>query len=596
MNPLVAGALSLHWLRPQWLWMLAGLPLLAWWWRGRWRQRNAWRDAVDPHLLPHLLDSTPPLRRMRGPWLALLGMALAIAALAGPSWQRAPQPEWQNRTPLVIAVDLSTAVLATDLPPSRLLQARAKIARMLQSRAGGQVGLVVFADDAFTVAPLTDDVANVALFLDALAPDVMPVDGSRADRAIAWSSRLLKQAGFDHGDILLLTDHADTAARGEAVTASRDGYRVSVLGMGTAAGAAYRDAEGRIGHAALDATSLRDVASAGGGDYAAMTTNNDDVANLGVLNPQHAGAMSAQGRSTLVWLDQGYWLLPPLLVLGLLAFRRGRGLAVLLLVAWLPWQPAQAATQDWWRRPDQLAHARIEQGAQAYRKGDFATAQTLWQDVPVADAAYNRGNALARQGDYDQAIAAYDEALRLQPGMADALANRRAVDAARKRKPPSGKQSGQGKPKPNQGSSGQAQSGAGQQPAPSKGQPQDGQRDAGQRDAGQKPSDAPQPSPQTGTQAPAPAGAQPPKAADTAAQRQADAAQRARMQQALQQGKANADARGRGLQGKPSAETRAERERRLANEAWLQRVPDDPGGLLRAKFRLEFERRQQEGE
>jgi Ca-activated chloride channel family protein len=299
--------------------------------------------------------------------------------------------------------------------------------------------------------------------------------------------------------------------------------------------------------------------------------------------------MSAQGRSTLVWLDQGYWLLPPLLVMGLLAFRRGGGLAVLLLIACLPLQPARAATHDWWRRPDQLAHDRIEQGAQAYRKGDFATAQTLWQGVPVADAAYNRGNALARQGDYDQAIAAYDEALRLQPGMADALANRRAVDAARKRKPPPGKQSGQGKDNPQQGTKGQSQPGAGQQQGQSKAQPQ-----GGGGDAGQKPTDARQP-PQSGQQSPAPAGAQAPKAADAATQRQADAAQRARMQQALQQGKANADGNDRGAEGQRRVETRAERERRLANEAWLQRVPYDPGGLLRAKFRLEFERRQQEG-
>jgi len=367
-----------------------------------------------------------------------------------------------------------------------------------------------------------------------------------------------------------------------------------VLGMGTPSGAAYRDAEGRIGHAALDASSLRDVAAGGGGDYAAMTTNNDDVANLDVLDPQHTGAMSAQGRSTLVWLDQGYWLLPPLLLLALLAFRRGRGFAVLLLVALLPWQPARAATHDLWRRPDQLAHDRIEQGAQAYRKGDFATAQTLWQDVPVADAAYNRGNALAKQGDYDQAIDAYDEALRLQPGMADALANRRAVDAARKRKPPPGKQSGQGKNNPQQGAKGQPQPGTGQQQGQSKGQP-DSQPQDGGRDAGQKSSNARQPSPQSGAQSPTSAGASPPKPSDAAAQQQADAAQRARMQQALQQSKSGANANGRGADGKQRIETRAERERRLANEAWLQRVPDDPGGLLRAKFRLEYERRQLEG-
>ena len=140
----------------------------------------------------------------------------------------------------MIALDLSSAALATDLPPSRLLQARAKIATLLRERAGGQVGLVAFADDAFTVAPLTDDAANVALFLDALSPDVMPVDGSAPIARSIWSAQLLRQAGFEHGDILLLTDHADAAARTAAAGAAGSGYRVSVLGLGSAAGAAYR--------------------------------------------------------------------------------------------------------------------------------------------------------------------------------------------------------------------------------------------------------------------------------------------------------------------------------------------------------------------
>ncbi len=65
---------------------------------------------------------------------------------------------------------------------------------------------MAFAEDAHTVAPLTEDAANVAVFLDALAPDIMPMDGHRVDRAIAWSQRLLRGAGFGHGDILVLTD------------------------------------------------------------------------------------------------------------------------------------------------------------------------------------------------------------------------------------------------------------------------------------------------------------------------------------------------------------------------------------------------------
>ena len=570
---------DLHFLRPQWLWALLGLPLLAWWWRRRRRQRSIWREVVDPHLLPHLLEGDAGFRGRGTLWLGLLGAAIAVCALAGPSWQRSAQPLWQSRTPLVIALDLSSATLANDLPPSRLLQSRAKIATLLKQRAGGQVGLVAFADDAFTVAPLTDDVDNVALVLDALAPDVMPVDGSRADRAIDWSAKLLHQAGFDRGDILLLSDHADDSARRAAAAAARDGYRVSVLGLGSPAGAAYRDGEGRIAETHLDVPSLRALASAGGGAYATLAAGDGDLASLGVLDPQQAGATAARGEKAATWLDQGYWLLLPLLLLALFAFRRGGALGVVLLCFCLPWQPAQAAGRDWWLRPDQQQHARMEHGVEAYRKDDFSAAEKNWNGLPGADAAYNRGNALAKAGDYDAAIAAYDEALRQQPGMDDAIANKRAVEAARKRKPPSGQK---------QGSQNQKQKG--DQGKPQSGENQSGQaKQPGQSSQARNPRQA-QP-PQSSKPEDNGQQAKPDKPTDSAAQRAADAAQRARMQRALQQAKQGESQ----VQAVQHSETPAERERRLANEAWLRRVPDDPGGLLRAKFRLEYERRQQGG-
>jgi Ca-activated chloride channel family protein len=570
---------DLHFLRPQWLWLLLALPLIAWWWRARRRQRSAWRDVVDPHLLPHLLEAKVDARARGALWLGLLGIVLAVCALAGPSWQRSAQPLWQSRTPLVIALDLSSATLANDLPPSRLLQARAKIATLLRQRAGGQVGLVTFADDAYTVAPLTDDAGNVALFLDALTPDVMPVDGSHADRAIDWSAKLLGQAGFDHGDILLLSDHADDAARRAAAAAARHGYRVSVLGLGSIAGAAYRDATGNIGEAHLDMSSLRALATAGGGAYATLAAGDGDLGSLGVLDPRQAGATAARGEKTATWLDQGYWLLPPLLLLALFAFRRGGALAVVLLCICLPWQPAQAAGKDWWLRPDQQQHARMQRGVEAYRKHDFSGAEKSWSGLPGADAAYNRGNALAEAGDYDAAIAAYDEALRQQPGMGDAIANKRAVEAAKKRKPPSGQK---------QGNQNQKQKG-------DKGRPQNGQKQGGQtgQPEGGSPADRkPQQAQPAQSSKPDDSGqAKPDKPTNTAAQRAADTAQRERMQRALQQAK-QGESQAQAVQ---RSETPAQRERRLANEAWLRRVPDDPGGLLRAKFRLEYERRQQGG-
>ena len=115
---------QLHLLRPHWLWALALLPLLAWAMRRRGLQDSPWRKAVDPHLLPHLIDARPGRRGQAVAWLAMLAATLAILALAGPSWEREPQPLWQARAPLVLAVELSGAMQAADLPPSRLAQAR----------------------------------------------------------------------------------------------------------------------------------------------------------------------------------------------------------------------------------------------------------------------------------------------------------------------------------------------------------------------------------------------------------------------------------------------------------------------------------------
>ena len=193
----------------------------------------------------------------------------------------------------------------------------------------------------------------------------------------------------------------------------------------------------------------------------------------------------------MLWRDQGFWLLLPLLLLVAVAFRRGSVFALLAACMLLPWQPAHAADpEDWWRRPDQQAHARMEAGAQAYQKGAFDQALGQWQGLAGADAAYNRGNALARLGQFPEAIAAYDEALRLHPGMADAIANRKAVEAAMKR-PPSG---GGKQDKP----SGKPDDSGGQQGEPQRGGQGDGKTQPGQQTPVQQQQDSRDGKPQAG--------------------------------------------------------------------------------------------------
>ena len=579
---------NLHLLRPAWLWALLALPPVLWLWNRRRRRANVWRSAVDPPLLPHLVERATSKRAQAPVWLASLAYLLTVLALAGPSWRQVEQPLWQSRMPLVVAIDLSRATLANDLPPSRLAQARAKLAALLRERSGGQVGLVAFAEDAFTVTPVTADAANVAIFLDALHPDVMPVDGQRPDRAIDLAARLLRQSGVERGQILLLTDSADARAIDAAARARAEGFTVSALGLGRAQGGTYSDLGGGLSRARLDAASLERLAGQGGGTYAALTADSADLAALGVLDPTQVAADGETGVQGRTWVDDGYWLLPPLMLLAVWAFRRRGGAAVLVLALGLGLgvSPVRAQTQegDWWKRADQARHERLQEGTEAYRAGDFERAATLYRQVDSADGHYNRGNALAKAGDYEGAIAAYDRALELEPGMSDALANRQAVQAAMQRQPPSGGGEGRSDDDSKQdGDSGEPQPGDADSDTPPKGGPNESASD---------PSESPEQREEERDPADSESGAQAQDEARAEAQRQADAAQRERMQRALEQAD---DGEQADATQAPVDETPEQREQRLANEAWLRRVPDDPGGLLREKFRLEHERRRIRG-
>ena len=630
-----------HFLSPQWFWLLLPLLALLWLLRDTGSTGSAWQRVCDPELLPFLLIHRAGHSSRLPVWLLAAGWLLAVLALADPVWEKQPQPVFRSQDARVVVLDLSRSMLAADLPPSRLERARYKVADILSQSREGQTGLVVFAGDAFVVAPLTSDTDTIQALLPPLEPALMPVQGSRVDLALQLAGELLRQAGLGRGEVLLVTDgFTDTEALDVARELDAGGYRVSVLGVGTGDGAPLpdgrggylRDAQGEIVVPGLEPSALRALAAAGGGRYAGISNDSADIDQLQANNaPLPGAAVEDTGMSTDIWQSRGPWLVLLLLPLAALMFRRGWLLVLVALIGTGAASPPPAIALGWddlWLRADQQASQALqggepEQAAQLaqdpllrgtaeYQAGAYQQAVDAFAGASGADAHYNQGNALAQLGRYEDAIAAYDRALGEQPAMADAEHNKALLEQLlqqqeqqqqdqqqkqheeeqdqqqqqqEQQEQQEEKQSGQQSGADNQqqqdaeqsGQQGQADEQNGQQAASGGGTEQDEPRSEAAPEDQAAEQDE-QPPTETG------AGAQPEQ--EQQAQPGEDESRSAASQPEA------AEKEPAGAVADSTAEPATlDSEEQQALEQWLRRIPDDPGGLLRRKFLYQYRQR-----
>jgi Ca-activated chloride channel family protein len=554
---------ALHFIRPLWLFALPLAVLVPWLWKRARQPAGDWAKVCDPHLLRWLsVKQASENGRGRGPWLAGLALLIVILALSGPSWQKLPEASFTARDARVIALDLSRSMLSEDLRPNRLTRARFRLADLLENTMEGQVGLVSYAGDAYVVSPLTNDMNTIANLLPALQPDIIPVAGSRADIAMNLAASLLERSGLQRGEVLLVTDSATPRDAARARKLRDDGVITSVLAVGTADGAPIpsgsgfvSDRSGNVVISRMDRASLQAVAEAGGGRYTELGAAYSSAEPWG--EPDGSEFTRRDDSLGERWKDAGPWLVLLLLPLALAGFRRGLffGLPLLLNGMLLPGDAQAGWWEDAWQSKDQQAYRALLQddaetaaalaedpalsGDAWFRSGEFANALDSWSMVASADGFYNRGNALAHMGEYEAAIEAYDEALALQPGMADALHNKSVVEQLKE-------QQEQQQQEGEQGDSGEGDTSDEQQEGEQSEESESGESQEGEQE-----------------------------------------------QQEGEQESEQGEGEMSDQQGEPQmdyAEAWSEEDAQ-AMEQWLRRIPDDPGGLLRRKFRNQHQRR-----
>ncbi len=588
-----------HFLRPQWFVALLPLALLIWFLFFRKGAQSNWETVVDERLLPHILIRGAAGTRRTAILLIAAGGLLGIVALAGPVWERLPQPVFTSEDALVIALDLTRSMDANDVSPSRLERARYKISDILDQRQEGQTALLVYTGAAFTVTPLTDDVGTIRSQLNALNTSIMPVTGNRTDKAVTLALDLLQQGGMGRGHVLLITDEATPEVAADSVTLLRGaGYRLSILGVGTRHGAPVllpdggflQGQDGQIVIPTLDENDLRELAVAGGGVYVRLSKDDQDTGRLREFfsGVQPEGEQAGAEITADVWREQGPWLVLCLLPLAALLFRRGYVLGLLLL---LPLSdPAQAL--DWeslWLRKDQQGQRAMNdqdftgaaelfddpawQAAARHRAGDYQGAIDSLEPLDNVQSSYNRGNALARLGRYQEAIAAYERTLAGQPDHSDAKFNKELLEQALARQQQQQQQSKQ-----------EQESQQDQQQATQ--QPQQQQAGAGEE---QQTEDREQQAESGGQQ-------QEQQARQEAAEQdEAFASAQQEQQQEQEQQEPREPAREQSTeQSLAQADAQKTAEEQQATEQWLRRIPDDPSGLLRRKFRYQYQQREYE--
>jgi Ca-activated chloride channel family protein len=632
---------AFHFIRPEWLIAIIPLLIMALLLTKISNKQSGWQGIVSSHLYQYLVVAKD--KKSYKPPFYLVGLAwlLACIAMAGPTWQKLPQPVYQVSTGKVVILDMSMSMRATDILPDRLTRAKFKTIDLLNSLEDGEVGLVVYAGDAFTISPLTSDVTNITTLIPSLRPEIMPIPGSDPLFAMQQAEKLLASAGYKKGEIYWISDGIEFDDIEELQGhIEKSPYRYSVLGVGTQKGAPImmldgsfmKDVRGNIVLPTLNSNYFSQVLGNTNGRYTPIQNDDSDIKNmqfrsLTIEQDQVSGDVIGQGDQ---WQDMGVVFVLMILPFAAYAFRRGILVVLLSTILFLPTEPSYAndkaaientpKANEWMgnifknadqqgleafkkQEFDKASSTFIDQmwkGVAHYKNKDYEAALNAFTSVPGPESAYNQGNVLARLGQLEQAIEKYDEALKERPSHTNAMANRKVVEDLLQQQQQEQEQENQ---------DGQQQDGEDQKSGESENSDQpsgeqsksdqqsDDQQSSDQQSDDQQSDDQQSSDKQQESEQDAKQNQDGSKGNEGKEEQNESEQQNAESESEEAQGKAgeNIEPKSNLRQQKPMEEmTSQEKEQMQRMQMLMNKVPDDPAFLLQRKMLLESQKRRSE--
>ena len=469
-----------HFIRPEWLLAFIALAMILFLLKKIRYYQSPWQHFLPKHLAVNLLEDSdyPSSSYNSSSYKYLLKPFVigtcAIIALAGPAWQKLPQPVYQLERGSVIIMDMSYSMYATDVKPNRLTRARYKAIDLLDQINEGDVGLIAYAGDAFVISPLTQDINNIALLLPSLSPDIMPVVGANPFAALTLADKTLKNAGHLSGDIFWFTDDVEQSEMSDIYDwINKTDHTLNILGIGSKTGAPIKlssgellkDSRGAIVIPQLPEERLAALSQRSGGAYHLMTNSDKDITVISAELKNSMSSKSAENGSNQQdknkkimqgdqYQEQGPWLLFIIIPLLLTYFRRGS--EILMVTGLLPatlWlsalslpliSPQSLAAETSSVPTNALNNTKQSSDDQAssfwenlWRTQD-QQAQSLYQEKDYQGAAKKFNNsqwqasAHYKAGDYEKALQAFkqDDSANGHFNQGNSLAQLQKIDEA----------------------------------------------------------------------------------------------------------------------------------------------------------------------
>lgn len=270
---------------PEFLYGLLLLPVLTGiYFYHRWRRKIRLKRYGDLSLLQSLMPGVSVFRPGIKFVLRLLAFGILVLCLAGPQFGSRLEEVKRKGIEMVIALDVSNSMLAEDLSPNRLERAKQAINRLVDRMNEDNIGLIVFAGNAYTQLPVTNDYASAKMFLSNVSPQMVSRQGTAIGEAIDHAQNSFSPSLESSKVIIVITDGENH--EGDAVARAREAHEkgiiIHTIGLGSPQGAPVplkrggqttylKDREGNTVVSQLNEQMLQEIAAAGNGKYIRAT-------------------------------------------------------------------------------------------------------------------------------------------------------------------------------------------------------------------------------------------------------------------------------------------------------------------------------------